>query len=74
MGLTYADLRIILSDNISAMKSCVFFIRCLNMNHSFDLITQTSLHKGLKLFAIQTDSFRQFTHILNHLQWFLTLQ
>lgn len=41
----------------------------LQINHSFILIGQTGLLKGPKIFCvIQFDSFRQFTHTLNHFQ------
>ncbi len=42
----------------------------LRTNHS--LMSQTGLQKGLKLFVIQFDSLRPFTHTLNCLHRYLT--
>ncbi len=65
MGLTYIDQIIIFSDNISAIKSCVFSISCLEsglmitdswMNYSFDLIGQKGLQKSSRFSLIYLDS------------------
>lgn len=82
MGLTTnTNTRIIFSENILAVMLCILYqlfrlsalaMPDMQINHCFDLICQMGLQESLKLFAIQFDTFRQFTHTLNCLQQFLT--
>lgn len=60
--MMYTDLRITFSDNISPIKSCVFFqlFRASDLRFSNDLIGQTGLQKGLELLVIQCVSLRQY--------------
>ncbi len=43
-----------------------FLQKCWYCDNTTDVIGQTGLLKGIKLFTFPVDAFRQFTHALNH--------